>query len=195
MFVKYAASHPLKKYKDFINLRRFDEIFNFFALVFVFRIEFHFQTSGELWYDMNIIHIIDKKIYCTVFEIIQCDFFTNFLDKCILIVMTLFSREISLTFIFLIVHSNYVLITNFIWIFRENAAVAILHFSTALWVTLKFEMQERSRTFCLFLEYLLKFRPTFYDQFPYETAIAIVNTPNYKYYYYYKVSKVKIVYT
>ena len=84
---------------------------------------------------------------------------------------------------------------NFIWIFRENAAVAILHFSTALWVTLKFEMQERSRTFCLFVESLLKFRPRFYDQFLFETAIAIVNTPNYKYHhYYYQVSKVKIVY-
>ena len=81
---------------------------------------------------------------------------------------------------------------NFIWIFRENAAVVILHFSTALWVTLKFEMQERSRTFCLFVESLLKFRPTFYDQFTFETAIAIVNTPNYKYYH--EVSKVKIVY-
>ena len=134
----------------------------------------HPGTTG-LWYTVN-----------TVIEIIQCDSFTNFLDKCILIVII---------FIFLIEHSNYLLIMNFIWLFRENAAVAILHFSTALWVTLKFEMQERSRTFCLFLESLLKFRPTFYDQFLFETAIAIVNTPNYKYHhYYYQVSKVKIVY-
>jgi hypothetical protein len=54
--------------KIFSNLRRFDEIFQFFFLflvfvVFVFRIEFHFRTSGELWYDMNI-SIWQKNIYC-----------------------------------------------------------------------------------------------------------------------------------
>ena len=57
-------------------------------------------------------------------------------------------------------------------------------------------MQERSRTFCLFLESLLKFRPTFYDQFTFETAIAIVNIPNYKYHHcYYPRSKLYIVST
>ena len=122
-------------------------------------------------------------------EVIQCKFFTNFLDKGILIFMTLYFHEkISLILILLIVHSNYFSM-NFIWIFRENAA-AMLNISTAFWVTLKYEMQERSRTFCLFLESLLKFRPTFYDQFTFETAIAIVNIPNYKYHHcYYPRSK------
>ena len=142
----------------------------------------NFEKKGTLQYDRE-----------NITEVIQCKFFTNFFDKGILIFMTLYFHEkISLTLILLIVHSNYISI-NFIWIFRENAA-AMLHISTAFWVTLKYEMQERSRTFCLFLESLLKFRPTFYDQFTFETAIAIVNIPNYKYHHcYYPRSKLYIV--
>ena len=147
----------------------------------------HFQIIIFLQY----IHVILSRLFQASNS--ECRFFTNFFDKGILIFMTLYFHEkISLTLILLIVHSNYISI-NFIWIFRENAA-AMLHISTAFWVTLKYEMQERSRTFCLFLESLLKFRPTFYDQFTFETAIAIVNIPNYKYHHcYYPRSKLYIV--